>query len=228
MTKQKDLKRLIRARMDKTGEAYTTARAHITKKRTPPKADYASLAGMSDEAVTSKTGQSWAEWVEALDRVEAITLSHRDIARLVLERGDVSPWWAQTVTVGYERIRGLRAKGQRREGQFAGLHEISKSKTFGVPVEVLYAAFDTKRIRLEWLPVPDLEVRTSRTHRSIGINWPDGTRVSGWFVSKGDAKSSVQVTHAALPDAEAGPGLREYWGERLTALAELLKQDAGV
>jgi uncharacterized protein YndB with AHSA1/START domain len=34
MTKDKDLKRRVRARMQKTGEAYTTARSHIVRKRT--------------------------------------------------------------------------------------------------------------------------------------------------------------------------------------------------
>jgi hypothetical protein len=33
MPRQKDLKRLVRARMKKTGEAYTTARSQILKSR---------------------------------------------------------------------------------------------------------------------------------------------------------------------------------------------------
>jgi hypothetical protein len=33
MTKQKDLKRVVRARMQKTGESYTTARLHLVKNR---------------------------------------------------------------------------------------------------------------------------------------------------------------------------------------------------
>ncbi len=57
MTSQKDFKRLVRARMQKTGEAYTAARAKLlakpsrtrnTTKRAPssaPAVDYAKLAG---------------------------------------------------------------------------------------------------------------------------------------------------------------------------------------
>ena len=58
MPTNKDLKRLVRARMTKTGEAYTAARAHIiskpkTKLRSKsasvaPAMDYAAAAGMSD------------------------------------------------------------------------------------------------------------------------------------------------------------------------------------
>ena len=33
MPNQKDLKKIVRARMEKTGEAYTTARLHIVSKK---------------------------------------------------------------------------------------------------------------------------------------------------------------------------------------------------
>ena len=63
MTKEKDLKRLIRARMDKTGESYTAAKAVLSKAASPrkPKLDYA-LAPMSDDAVKAKTGRAWRGW----------------------------------------------------------------------------------------------------------------------------------------------------------------------
>jgi hypothetical protein len=43
-------------------------------------------------------------------------MTHRDIAFEVHEKFGAGDWWAQTVTVGHERIRGLRAIGQRRAG----------------------------------------------------------------------------------------------------------------
>src|SRR6185369_17849812 len=133
MTRNKDLKRLVRARMKKTGEAYTSARAQITRKSssTPnPKIDYAKLAGMSDAVIKERTGCTWERWVKALDNKGADKMSHRDIATLVSEKYKVPSWWTQTVTVGYERIKGLRARGQRRDGSY----ETSKSRTFDVPV----------------------------------------------------------------------------------------------
>jgi hypothetical protein len=64
MPKQKDLKRIVRSRMQKTGESYTAARHQILNKAKP---DYAPLAGMSDAAVTKRTGHDWAYWVRTLD-----------------------------------------------------------------------------------------------------------------------------------------------------------------
>ena len=63
MPTNKDFKRLVRGRMRKTGEAYTTARAHLLKQKPrpavsppPPPTDYAKLAGRSDAILKEKTG----------------------------------------------------------------------------------------------------------------------------------------------------------------------------
>ena len=83
MPTNKDLKRLVRGRMRKTGEAYTTARAHLLKQKPRPAAstssspqptDYAKLAGRSDAILKEKTGCSWERWVKALDRSKAYTI----------------------------------------------------------------------------------------------------------------------------------------------------------
>ena len=47
MPTQKDLKRLVRSRMKKTGEAYTAARLQVLRKR-EPSVNYADVAGMSE------------------------------------------------------------------------------------------------------------------------------------------------------------------------------------
>jgi hypothetical protein len=127
MPTDKDFKRLVRGRMQKTGESYTTARAHLRKHKPtaaappapgPAPADYAKLAGRSDAILKAKTGCSWERWVKALDRAKAYTWPHREIAKYVTVKYKIPGWWAQTVTVGYERIKGLRAVGQRRDGSF--------------------------------------------------------------------------------------------------------------
>ncbi len=46
--------------------------------------------------------------MDALDYVNAHTWPYRKIAEYVQKKFKVQDWWAQTVTVGYERIRGLR------------------------------------------------------------------------------------------------------------------------
>jgi uncharacterized protein YndB with AHSA1/START domain len=222
MPRQKDLKRLVRARMTKTGEAYTAARAHLTKKRTT-KIDYARLAGMSDVKVKDKTGCTWERWVRTLDDHGAENMSHREIAELVSTKYKVPDWWTQTVTVGYERIKGLRARGQRRDGSY----ETSKSRTFDVPVSQLFEAWADEKTRKRWLNGEKVRIRTATAPKSMRVDWKDGTIIAVGFTAKGKAKSSVAVQHTKLPDRETAEGLKKYWTERLDALRELLREEGG-
>jgi hypothetical protein len=229
MVQNKDFKRLVRARMRKTGESYTTARAHIQRKgvadlapvaraSTPAAPDYAAIAGMSDAAIRGKTGRVWKEWVDALDSHGAAKLPHRDIAEIVNTDFGVGDWWTQTVTVGYERIKGLRARGQRRDGSY----EASKSRTYAVPVAKLFDAWAATGARRRWLGETGVKVRTATAPKSMRLGWSDGTIVAVGFMPKGKGKSSVAVQHTKLPSRDAADRFRKYWSDRLDALAELL------
>lgn len=220
MTRNKDLKRLVRARMKKTGEAYTSARAQITRKSTttPNPKDYAKLAGMSDAVIKQKTGCNWVRWVTALDHHGAEHMSHGEIAKLVSEKYKVPSWWTQAVTVGYERIKGLRARGQRRDGTF----EATKSRTFNVPVATLFDAWADASVRKRWLIEANVKVRTATAPKSMRLGWSDGTIIAVGFSPKGRAKSSVAVQHTKLPNRDTAERLKQYWSERLDALGEAL------
>jgi hypothetical protein len=207
MPTDKDFKRLVRGRMQKTGESYTTARAHLRKPKpttaaAPAPREYARLAGKSDTIIQEKTGCTWERWVKALDRVKAYTWPHRDIAKYV-----------------QEKYKGLRAIGQRRDGSF----EASKSKTYPVPLARLYRAFHDARSRARWLPGVELIVRTATPEKSMRITWPDKTSVVVGFDPKGPGKSMVAVQHGKLPDKAATTRVKQYWTERLGALEEVLR-----
>ena len=235
MPTQKDLKRLVRARMRKTGESYTAARAHLVAHRdrtaaraaapaapkAPPTsvdpADFGKLAGMSDAAVKKATGCNWARWVKALDQWGAASMSHTQIAELVSEKWHVQSWWSQMVTVGYERIHGRREKGQLCSGDFA----VSKSRTFAVPIEQLYAAFTPARIH-RWLDGSKPTMRKSTLNKSVRMKWEDGTTVAINFWKKGERKSQAALGHEGFTSKADAERMRAWWTERFTALGELL------
>jgi hypothetical protein len=219
MPNQKDLKRIVRARMEKTGEAYTAARVHVVskKKESEPPPDYAPRAGMSDAAVKKATGRDWTEWVTTLDAAKANEKAHREIVGYVSSLG-TPDWWSQMVTVGYERVRGLRDKGQRR----GGAYEANKSRTFAVPVETLYEAIHDGRTRKRWLQKA-LKVRTATAPKTIRGSFEDGTLVQFYFTDKG-GKSAVAVTQEKLADQDAAEAAKRWWGERLDALGEMLSE----
>ena len=171
-------------------------------------------AGIGSDAVKAKTGKGWAEWFAVLDAAGAAAWPHKDIATYLHDH-DCGDWWSQMVTVGYERIKGLRDRGQRRDGSY----EATKSKVFAVPLTRLYRAFADKRTRLRWLPAVNLTVRTATPNKSMRITWTDGTSVELGFMSKGDAKAQVQIQHRRLDKAGA-TRMKEYWAGRLAVLEE--------
>ena len=229
MPRNKDLKRLVRSRMTKTGESYTAARAVLVARDgksdtqyAGPRKDWPKLAGMKDEAVKAKTGRSWAEWVTALDEAQAYRLSHGEIAMLLSTEFKVGMWWTQMVAVGYERIRGLRTVGQDRDGSF----NAGKSRTFPVGTSTLFEMFHDARRRKRWLPDGPTRIRTAVATKSIRFDWNDGTQVNLFFTPKGTAKTTITVEHAKLTSKADVSKSKAFWDERLDALGDALSKSA--
>ena len=237
MPTNKDFKRVVRARMRKTGESYTAARAQLLReppapraKKTParraarpipppsivPPSQYANVAGMSDAALKDATGCTWERWVNSLDYRQAYTWSHRDIAKYLREKYKTPSWWTQMVTVGYERIKGLRAQGQQRGGSYT----VTRSKTIRAPLATLFAAFEDDEQRSRWLPSAQLKRATK--NKSMRLVLDDGSQVIAGFTSKGDDKSQVAVEQKGLASAAAAAECKSAWSSRLESLVSQL------
>jgi len=220
MTKHRSFKRLVRARMDKTGESYTAARASLLAAAEPKRRDQPVLA-TSDEEIRRRTGRGWEEWFEALDEWGASVRTHTEIARWVADQQGIEPlaWNAQAVAGSYELARGLRAVGEKADG-FA----ITASKTVAAPVERLYDVFVDKSLRDGWLPDGELRERTATRPKSARFDWGKGeTRVLVVFDRKGEAKSAVALEHRRLASAEEAERMKTFWRERLAALKTQLE-----
>ena len=266
MTEKKSLKRRVRARMGKTGERYAAARRQMVAKvdrargmpevtdtiqaetalANPSEATGATKSvvtspGMSDAALRRKTGREWEEWLAVIDAWGGTSRTHSEIASWLMSEHNVDGWWAQSVTVGYERARGMRAMGQLVDGFSA-----TASKTVNVPLERLYDAVADGRRRARWLPNAPIVVSSATPHKSVRGTWEDeataiasngaaasvtkggkrttkGSRVSIELFAKGDAKSQLQVQHTRLRDAVAAEVLKTFWRERLAELKRVLE-----
>jgi hypothetical protein len=223
MTEQKSFKRLVRARMEKTGESYTTARARLLRAEEPPSPGLDGVKlSTSDETIRLRTGRGWEEWFEMLDEWGAPDRTHRETARWLAEQQGLHPlaWNVQAVAASYERARGLREAGEKDDG-FA----ITASRTVAVPVERLYDAFVRESLRPEWLPDGRLRERTATRPKSARFDWGEGdTRVNVTFLSKGKARSTAALEHRRLADANEAEQMKAYWRERLTALKSTLER----
>jgi hypothetical protein len=246
MTRDKAQKQAVRARMAKTGERYSTARhylldLHRQEQANPdgvvnpaPLLDDAALPttatalpprvaepGVSDAAVQRATGKSWDQWFALLDAWQGTTHNHTEIARHVYETYGIDGWWAQSVTVGYERARGMRALHERPDG-----FSMNASKTFAVPVERLFAAFVEHDERERWLEAVELRPRTSQPPRSARFDGlPGETRLAVTFVAKGPRKAAAQLQQDRLANAEQVARWKALWKEQLDLLATYLGKE---
>jgi hypothetical protein len=223
MTERRSFKRHVRERMSKTGESYTAARSAVSRKRERNLAARERLAQaeeiVAEERLREHTGKGWDQWFAILDRWGARKRKHPEIARFLMEERGVPGWYAQSITVGYERARGMRLKHQQGSG-----FSVSASKTIAVPLDDLYEAVVDDAKRRRWLPEATVSLRTSQPGRSARYDWEDGsTRVIFSFDPKGPSKSTVHVEHAKLPDADDAETMKAMWRERLVGLKELLE-----
>ncbi len=217
MTAQRSFKRLVRSRMDKTGESYTAARAQLLAGVEPQRISLAT----SDETIRERTGRGWEEWFDLLDEWGAADRTHREIARWLGEQQGIHPlaWNAQAIAGSYERARRGRQVGEHEDG-----FTVTASKTVAVPVERLYAAFVDPGLRERWLPDGDLRERTTIEPRSARFDWGDGaTRVHVSFAAKGEGKSVAALSHERLPDGGEAERMKVFWRERVAGLKQELE-----
>jgi hypothetical protein len=217
MTKNKAQKRVTRVRMAKTGERYSAARRHVVAQNERLRGDD---LPQTEASLRQHTGKGWREWVRILDAWGAKDRKHGDVVDHLMDEHGVPGWWAQTITIGYERVRGLRAKHQSLSGSF----QVSTSKTFPISVGKLFKAFAEAPQRNMWLERGTLKVRTTNGKRSIRFDFRDGTsRVVASFDPKDRARTTVTIQHEKLPDAGAVEEMRAMWKERLNRLASELQ-----
>ena len=203
MTAHKSFKRLVRSRMDKTGESYTAARAKLLA---GDEAQQRVSLSTSDATIRERTGRGWEEWFDLLDEAGAADMSHRDIARwLAAEQGaDLLAWNVQAVVGSYERARKGRQVGEHEDG-----FTVTASKTVAVPIERLYA---------------ELRERTTIEPRSARFDWGDGpSRIHVSLTAKGEAKTTAALTHERLPDSAEAERMKAFWRERVAGLKEVLE-----
>jgi hypothetical protein len=175
--------------------------------------------GPSDETLAERTGHSWEAWLADLQSWGAADQPHREIARWLMDEHGVDGWWAQTLTVRYEKHIGRRVLGQR-----GGVFAASATRTIDAAPERVFEAFVDEDLRERWLPDVELSVRTATAPRNARFNVGDGReRLIVGIEAKPNDRSTVSIEHERLPDAAATNSARARWRERLTGLKELLE-----
>lgn len=249
MTRARALKHAIRTRAARTGERYTTARRHVLKSlgaapsiEAPAQVQPASgteapirvtkTASTSEARIRQKTGHGLDHWFGVLDAFAAVEKGHSAAARHLLDAHGVDGWYAQGITVAYERARGVRAVNQRSDGAF----EVSVSKVIAGDVHSIIRRMTGRRLRGRLASsdpglVSALATALDAPSSKGFVVRPDGlgrfrykwgqTTVQMYLTPKSTGKISVVVTNMQLASAEMVEERRVAWREFLASLAAL-------
>ena len=236
MPTHKTFKGRVRARMAKTGESYTSARERLLRKAPDPAPATTEAAAApeateptetasadafptSEAATVRATGKTYPDWFDVLDGWGATGQTHTAIARWLRDDLGVDGWWAQSITVAYERARGLRAVHEMRTG-----FSVAVTRTIAVDDATALAAFTDATIRDRWLPDAPMAQRPTKAARTARFDWATpASRVVVNVAPRDDRRTTVTISHERLPDAASAGEQKSAWRDRLGALRRVLE-----
>jgi hypothetical protein len=215
MTRNESFKRRIRARMAETGERYGAARRVLIERAARDAGrTWADDPGHSDEAIRAATGRTWDEWADLIDAWPGRDDGHGAIAGFVRDDHGVEGWWAQTVTVGYERITGRRRRHQRPDGTY----ETSTSRTIVGDAGALRELLLDEDARADLFPGLTTQLRSRPTTRDVRLGIDGGTVLFHLEPHPDGRRVRATVAHGKLTDPDEVPRWKAFWVDWLEAL----------
>lgn len=216
MTRNESFKRRVRERMIKTGEKYNAARRTLIEQaKDRDDRGWVSEPEHPDEVVCANTGRGWEEWRELIDAWSGHADGHTAIAAWLQQEHDVDGWWAQAVTVGWERITGRRLPYQRVDGTFTA----NKSATITTDHDALREMLLQETGRTDLFPGLDPELRSRPNSKNVRIGLEQGVAEIN-MAPKDDGRVTVTVAHAQLESPEDVEQWKGFWSGWLAALDE--------
>jgi hypothetical protein len=216
MTRNESFKRRIRERMAKTGEKYGAARRVLTEQAQARHARaWASDPGHSNDVIQENTGHDWDEWRRLIEAWPGSSEGHAAVAAWVHDEHGVDGWWAQAVTVGWERISGRRLRHQMADGTFTA----NCSATVRTDHAALRDMLLHDEGRADLFPGLVVELRSRPTSKNVRVGMGAGVAEIA-ITPKDDGRATVTVAHAKLSSPEEVAHWKAYWADWLKALHE--------
>ncbi len=218
MTTNAAFKKRIRERMAKTGERYSAARRVLIEQAATRDSDariWVSQPEQPDDSVMAHTGKRWDEWCDLIDTWPEAEQGHAAVAARVLDEFDVTGWWGQGITVGWERITGRRLVNQMSDGTFTA----SVSRTINIDAEELRRMLYDDEDRADLFGGMTSEMRSRPGVKVPRIRLQAGT-VSIATEQKSGGRATVSVAHEKLSAPADVEQWKPFWTDWLEALDE--------
>ena len=173
---------------------------------------------ISEEKVKAATGRGWMGWFSILNKMNANTMPHKDVAKRLREEYDAPRWWNQMIAVEYERARGGRKKNERAGGTFA----VNVTKVMPVSLSKLFAAATNEKTRRNWFPAGAFEETSKTKDKYWRGKWKTDSKLEFGFYAKGEGKASIMLEIRQLPSEADVEKERGAWKKAMEKLVVIV------
>lgn len=194
------------------------------------------MARIGPKAIQKSTGKKLSDWVDIIQRSGFSEASHKSIADFLHQKYQLSFWWAQEITVLFEKHIGKRVTGQTQNGRF----QVGVSKTLAInstlvwnflvspefnqlitgdftPQELNSAAEAINGIRYKTTTFqPFSHFRMQWKKRE----WDKYSVLQVRLTSKSDHKTTLTFHKENLPDQNQRKELKLFWSQILHEVEE--------
>lgn len=202
---------------------------------------YESDYPLTDESAKAATGRTMSDWFKFIDSAGGPDQGRKKIVELLWKEQGVDPWWANAVSVEYERSKNLRKKDGTLQG-----YMICVSKTVGAGADLAFNAFTKPALLAHWFAEKidqNLAVggafessdgnrgtyKNIQPGKTLKFTWEgqdqeQDTVVEVKFQPKDASKCSIMLTHDRIGSKAEADGLRKAWGEAFDKLKKCLEK----
>lgn len=175
----------------------------------------------TDAALKKATGMDWTEWRDNLEEWGAKERSYLEISRHLSNEYGLNDWWAQGITVGYERMTIRRSVGKLSDGSIS----TSIDTTINASIEHTHASLVDELRRYQWLESSVVRLRTSLAPRVARFDDYEAKVIIAFTLTKlDDEKTAVHLQADKLDSVEAGDEWKAAWEPRLAQLTKYLER----
>lgn len=195
------------------------------------------INNVSSEAVENATGKSWDEWLKIIDKTGGEKKDHKEIVAFLNKNYQVSSWWQQMITVGYEHARGKRVVGETADSGF----QLGVQRSVAIPKDEVWEILTSSQGVKKWLGETSVSIKKGEVYETkdgtmgeIRVVRPTDRIRLTWKPSDWEKSSTLQISlicprntknkttvnfhHEKLPGKKYREELKVHWKQVLSSL----------
>lgn len=197
---------------------------------------------ISNKSILKNTGKSWLMWIQILNKHGAMSMTHKEIVKLLKTRYKQSLWWQQQVAISYDIFVGKRIEGQNSKGKYSA----SPVKTIAYSSSKVWRFITSPKGQKIWLgEFANFsldkgssfeadggyygEVRTVLKNKRLRLKWIEGgtdkkSYLHVHVIARGTNKCMLVFQHDEISTAREKDKFKSHWKIVLEKISEAIDE----